>query len=132
MRVSTEGATKGDTGEEEVEESFEDIVRRATAQVGLVETDNFIAKICNMREIIKVRWSVFVLGDAATGKSAIWKTLQAALTMSGEKTNLSVRLTPCSRNANEFKLIPCIYSIQYCRPDYESKGDHNVGALWHC
>lgn len=39
-----------------------------------------------LREIFVVRWSVFLLGPAGCGKSAIWKTLLRAQNNFGEKT----------------------------------------------
>ena len=39
-----------------------------------------------LREIFSVRWSVFLLGPAGCGKSAIWKTLMRAQQNFGEKT----------------------------------------------
>ncbi len=43
-------------------------------------------KISQLREIFVVRWSVFLLGPAGCGKTAIWKTLRKAQNMLGEKT----------------------------------------------
>ena len=39
-----------------------------------------------LREILVVRWSVFLLGPAGCGKSAIWRTLMRAQQLFGEKT----------------------------------------------
>jgi dynein heavy chain, axonemal len=53
-----------------------------------------------LREIFVVRWSVFLLGPAGCGKTAIWKTLRHAQMELGEKTvfkpiNPKVRLAAC-------------------------------------
>ena len=36
-----------------------------------------------LREIFEVRWSVFLLGPAGSGKTAVWRTLQRALNIAG-------------------------------------------------
>ena len=39
-----------------------------------------------LREIFSVRWSVFLLGPAGCGKTAVWRTLLRAQQLLGEKT----------------------------------------------
>lgn len=43
-------------------------------------------KIGQLRELLGVRWSVFLLGPAGCGKTAIWRTLMKAQNNAGEKT----------------------------------------------
>jgi dynein heavy chain, axonemal len=45
-----------------------------------------VAGVVQLREIFVVRWSVFLLGPAGCGKTAIWKTLRHAQMELGEKT----------------------------------------------
>ena len=42
--------------------------------------------ISQLRELFVVRWSVFLLGPAGCGKTAIWRTLMKAQLALGEKT----------------------------------------------
>jgi dynein heavy chain len=46
----------------------------------------FLLKISQLRELFVVRWSVFLLGPAGCGKTAIWRTLMKAQLALGEKT----------------------------------------------
>lgn len=46
----------------------------------------FRLKVSQLREIFDVRWSVFLLGPAGCGKSAIWRTLMKAQNILGERT----------------------------------------------
>ena len=55
-------------------------------ELGYQPDETFCLKISQLREIFVVRWSVFLLGPAGCGKSAIWKTLMRAQQNFGEKT----------------------------------------------
>ena len=61
-------------------------VREAAKELGYQPDETFCLKISQLREIFEVRWSVFLLGPAGCGKSAIWKTLMRAQQNFGEKT----------------------------------------------
>ncbi|KAL3316100.1 Dynein heavy chain 9, axonemal [Cichlidogyrus casuarinus] len=50
-------------------------VRQATLDLKLQPEDNFILKAVQLQELFAVRHSVFVLGNAGTGKSMVWKAL---------------------------------------------------------
>lgn len=54
---------------------FEKHVRQATLDLKLQPEENFILKVVQLQELFAVRHSVFVLGNAGTGKSMVWKTL---------------------------------------------------------
>ena len=56
-------------------EKLEDDIREATVQLGLQPEDIFILKIVQLEELLAVRHCVFIIGNAGTGKSQIWKTL---------------------------------------------------------
>ena len=45
-----------------------------------------LPQVSQLREIFEVRWSVFLLGPAGCGKTAIWRTLMRAQNNFGEKT----------------------------------------------
>ncbi|KAK3254170.1 Dynein beta chain, flagellar outer arm [Cymbomonas tetramitiformis] len=69
-----------------VNKVFEDEIAKASVQKGLQPEDMFCLKITQLREIFEVRWSVFLLGPAGSGKTAIWQTLKLAQNNFGEKT----------------------------------------------
>lgn len=60
-------------------------VKEAALQLGYQPDETFCLKISQLREIFVVRWSVFLLGPAGCGKSAVWKTLLRATLNNGEK-----------------------------------------------
>ena len=61
-------------------------VKEAALELGYQPDETFCLKISQLREIFVVRWSVFLLGPAGCGKSAIWKTRMRAQQNFGEKT----------------------------------------------
>ena len=61
-------------------------IKEAAIKLGYQPDETFCLKISQLREIFVVRWSVFLLGPAGCGKSAIWKTLMRAQQNFGEKT----------------------------------------------
>ncbi|CAB3368449.1 Hypothetical predicted protein [Cloeon dipterum] len=54
---------------------FERTVKQAAADLQLQPEDNFILKVVQLEELLEVRHSVFVVGNAGTGKTQVWKTL---------------------------------------------------------
>ncbi len=60
--------------------------REAAIELGYQPDDTFCLKISQLRELMVVRWSVFLLGPAGCGKTAIWRTLMKAQNNFGEKT----------------------------------------------
>ena len=50
-------------------------IKNSTLELNLQPEDNFILKVVQLEELLQVRHCVFILGDAATGKSKVWKTL---------------------------------------------------------
>ena len=61
-------------------------IREAAVELGYQPDPTFCLKVSQLREIFSVRWSVFLLGPAGCGKTAIWKTLARAQQLAGEKT----------------------------------------------
>ena len=54
---------------------FEKSVKLAACDLKLQPEENFVMKICQLNELLGVRHSVFIVGDAGTGKTKMWKTL---------------------------------------------------------
>ena len=69
-----------------VDEAFEAEIKKASIELKFQPEDVFCLKITQLREIFEVRWSVFLLGPAGCGKTAIWKTLAKAQNAFDEKT----------------------------------------------
>ncbi|NXD73362.1 DYH9 protein, partial [Eolophus roseicapillus] len=55
--------------------NFESLVRQAVLDLRLQAEDNFILKVVQLEELLTVRHSVFVVGNAGTGKSQVMKSL---------------------------------------------------------
>ena len=54
---------------------FEKAVKHAACDLKLQPEENFIMKICQLDELLSVRHSVFIVGEAGTGKTKMWKAL---------------------------------------------------------
>lgn len=54
---------------------FEKCIKQATLDLKLQPEDGFILKVVQLQELFEVRHSVFIVGNAGTGKSQIWKAL---------------------------------------------------------
>ncbi|XP_030637015.1 dynein heavy chain 11, axonemal [Chanos chanos] len=54
---------------------FEKVVRQSTLELSLQPEESFILKVVQLEELLTVRHSVFVVGNAGTGKSQILRTL---------------------------------------------------------
>ena len=65
-------------------------VSAAIRAIGLMAEPIFSLKVSQLREILQVRWSVFLLGPAGCGKTSIWKTLQATQNQIGDRTEVQV------------------------------------------
>uniref|UniRef100_A0A5F8GSV7 Dynein axonemal heavy chain 11 n=1 Tax=Monodelphis domestica TaxID=13616 RepID=A0A5F8GSV7_MONDO len=57
------------------EMQFEQMVRQSTLELCLQPEESFILKVVQLEELLAVRHSVFVIGNAGTGKSKILRTL---------------------------------------------------------
>ncbi|KAK2522532.1 hypothetical protein Q9233_010529 [Columba guinea] len=55
--------------------NFESFVRQAVLDLRLQAEDNFVLKVVKLEELLTVRHSVFVVGDAGTGKSQVMRSL---------------------------------------------------------
>lgn len=54
---------------------FEKMVKKSALDLKLQPEDGFVLKVVQLEELFAVRHSVFVIGNAGTGKSMVWKTL---------------------------------------------------------
>lgn len=54
---------------------FEKTVKQAMLDLRLQPEDSFVLKIIQLEELFAVRHSVFIVGNAGTGKSGVWKSL---------------------------------------------------------
>ena len=54
---------------------FEKAVKHAACDLKLQPEENFIMKICQLDELLGVRHSVFIVGEAGTGKTQMWRAL---------------------------------------------------------
>ncbi|CAG7732677.1 unnamed protein product [Allacma fusca] len=54
---------------------FEKTVKIATLSSKLQPEDNFVLKVVQLQELLDVRHSVFIIGNAGTGKTQVWKCL---------------------------------------------------------
>ncbi|KAL0218105.1 hypothetical protein RCL1_008953 [Eukaryota sp. TZLM3-RCL] len=60
--------------------SFEDTIRKCCSQAELQsDCDAFVLKVVQLKELIEVRHSVFILGPPGSGKTCVWKVLAAAM-----------------------------------------------------
>ncbi|XP_039611034.1 LOW QUALITY PROTEIN: dynein heavy chain 11, axonemal-like [Polypterus senegalus] len=59
---------------------LEQMVRQSIAELRLQPEENFVLKVSQLEELLAVRHSVFVVGNAGTGKSQILKTLHRTYT----------------------------------------------------
>ncbi|XP_062448100.1 dynein axonemal heavy chain 9 [Rhea pennata] len=55
--------------------NFESFVKQAVLDLRLQAEDNFVLKVVQLEELLTVRHSVFVVGNAGTGKSQVLKSL---------------------------------------------------------
>ena len=55
---------------------WEKSVKEAACDLKLQPEENFTLKICQLDELLSVRHSVFIVGEAGTGKTKTWRTLQ--------------------------------------------------------
>jgi dynein heavy chain len=79
---------------------FEATVKEAGRALALQPEDIFVLKITQLRELLEVRWSVFMLGPAGAGKTELLKTLAKSQNMYQEKTLFHV-INPKAVTRNE-------------------------------
>ena len=57
------------------DQEFEKAVKHSSCDLKLQPEESFIMKVVQLDELLAVRHSVFIVGEAGTGKSQTWKTL---------------------------------------------------------
>ncbi|KAM7359981.1 dynein beta chain, ciliary isoform 2-T2 [Cochliomyia hominivorax] len=55
---------------------FEKTIRKAVNDIKLQPEESFLMKVVQLQELLDVRHSVFIVGNAGTGKTKIWQTLR--------------------------------------------------------
>ena len=95
-------------------------VREAAEELGYQATEAFCLKVSQLREIFSVRWSVFLLGPAGCGKTAVWRTLLRAQQLLGEKTVYK----PINPKASPLFHLHCACSSQEAEQDRGSVHVH--------
>ncbi|XP_077065347.1 dynein axonemal heavy chain 11 [Siphateles boraxobius] len=71
--------------ERQTDAEFEQIVRQTSLDLKLQPEDTFILKVVQLEKLLSVHQSVFVVGDAGTGKSQILRTLHKTYFNMGRK-----------------------------------------------
>ena len=66
---------------------FEEIIKQTTLADRLQAEDQFVRKVVELEELLFVRHSVFIIGNAGVGKTEVWRSLCRAYKKRG---------TPCS------------------------------------
>ncbi|KAL7677341.1 hypothetical protein ACOME3_003577 [Neoechinorhynchus agilis] len=84
--------------------NFEEYIQKAALDLKFqCEADvanNFILKVTQLQELLDVRHSVFIVGEAGTGKSCIWKTLQHTHRLMSQRA-VAVDINPKAVTNNE-------------------------------
>jgi len=81
-------------------DKFEDMVKKSAQDFSLQPDEVFCLKVSQLKELLGVRWSVFILGPAGCGKSEMIRTLVKTHANLGEK-NTTQTLNPKSVTRNE-------------------------------
>ncbi|PHJ15739.1 dynein heavy chain family protein, partial [Cystoisospora suis] len=79
---------------------FESVIEQTCQESGLTPNPEFILKIVQLQELLKIRHCVFVMGAPGSGKSSVWKTLAKAQDQVGNRTTW-VDINPKAVTANE-------------------------------
>ncbi|XP_058249288.1 dynein axonemal heavy chain 11 [Hemibagrus wyckioides] len=72
--------------ERRTDNDFEQLVRQTALELKLQPEDPFILKVVQLEELMSVRHSIFVVGNAGTGKSQILRTLYKTYINMNKKT----------------------------------------------
>ena len=83
-----------------IDKKFEDLIIQASKELLLQPEDIFVLKVTQLQEILGVRWSIFVIGPAGSGKSELIKTLQRSNILNGQKHTIN-NLNPKAVTRNE-------------------------------
>jgi dynein heavy chain len=64
---------------------FENDIKKSTIACGLQAEETFVLKVVQLEELLAVRHCVFIIGNAGSGKSEIWKMLAKTYINNGKK-----------------------------------------------
>ncbi|KXS10801.1 hypothetical protein M427DRAFT_103173 [Gonapodya prolifera JEL478] len=67
------------------DEALEEAIRKTTIESGLQAEEIFVLKCVQLEELLAVRHCVFIIGNAGSGKSQIWKMLAKTYNNLGKK-----------------------------------------------
>ncbi|KAK0146252.1 Dynein heavy chain 17, axonemal [Merluccius polli] len=82
------------------DKQFEEVVKQSVLDLKLQAEDGFVLKVVQLEELLAVRHSVFIIGDAGTGKSMVIRSLEK--TYQNRKRNpVVVDLDPKAVNCDE-------------------------------
>ncbi|XP_071797739.1 dynein beta chain, ciliary isoform X1 [Asterias amurensis] len=84
---------------------FEALVKKSTLDLKLQSEDNFILKVVQLEELLAVRHSVFVIGNAGTGKSKVLKVLNRTYTNMKQKPVMQILNPKAVTNDELFGII---------------------------
>jgi dynein heavy chain, axonemal len=79
---------------------FEEEIRHAAQDLKLQPEDAFVLKVVQLKELFEVRHSVFIVGNAGTGKSQIWRTLNR-MYVNQKRRPVAIDLDPKAVTNNE-------------------------------
>jgi dynein heavy chain len=80
---------------------FEAIIESAAIDMKMHNDPDYILKVVQLKELMEIRHSVFVMGPPGCGKSQTWKTLGKAWVKSGLKCSIT-DINPKVVSTNEF------------------------------
>ncbi|KAM9371463.1 dynein axonemal heavy chain 17 [Phaethornis superciliosus] len=80
--------------------NFEELIRQAVLQLKLQAEESFVLKVVQLEELLQVRHSVFIVGNAGCGKSQVLKSLNKTY-MNMKKRPVTVDLDPKAVTCDE-------------------------------
>ena len=69
--------------------TFENVIVQCAKDSHLYPDDEFILKIVQLKELLEIRHSVFVMGPPGAGKTSTWKMLGKAQDKTNKKTTIA-------------------------------------------
>ncbi|XP_067914454.1 dynein axonemal heavy chain 17-like [Heterodontus francisci] len=79
---------------------FEQVVKQSILELHLQPEDSFVLKIIQLEEILQVRHSVFIVGNAGTGKSQVMRSLKSTY-LNLKRKAISIDLDPKAVTCDE-------------------------------
>ncbi|KAH0788142.1 Dynein heavy chain family protein [Histomonas meleagridis] len=79
---------------------WEETIKQCVLEAKFQAEDQFIRKVVELEELLNVRHSVFIIGNAGTGKTEVWRSLCRAYNKNGTPCNY-IDLNPKAVTNNE-------------------------------